>query len=58
MKTSRFSDAHIIAILKKAGSGSPFLSSAVSMASAPPLSTDGAPNSVTLMPPSWRVSKS
>ena len=58
MKTSRFSDAQIIAILKQAESGSPSLSSAVSMASAPPPSTSGAPNSVAWMPLSWRASKS
>ena len=57
MKTSRFSDAQIIAILKQASLVHLSPEPAVSMASAPPPSTSGAPNSVAWMPLSWRALK-
>jgi hypothetical protein len=49
MKTSRFTDSQIIAILKQAEAGSPVQSYAASTASATQRSTNGAPSSAAWM---------
>jgi len=50
MKTSRFTDSQIIAILKQAKVDHLFLNSAANMASATPRSTSGAPSSAAWTP--------
>ena len=57
MKTSRFSDAQIIAILKQAESGSPVPELCREHGISSATFTSGAPNSVAWML-SWRASKS
>lgn len=57
MKTSRFSDTHIIAILKQAEAGSPVPELCREHGISTTTSTSGVPNSAGWMPPSWLASR-
>jgi putative transposase len=58
MKTSRFSDTQIIAILKQAEAGAPVPELCREHGISTPPSTSGVPNSGAWMPPSWLDSRS